>query len=220
MPSSVITTVADAAGRTLAAMTSGIAALRSADKPLHPEGEMRAGTLVRTGAVELTGASWLDDLGQDDVLVRVSHAIGLPGPVPDIEGLALRIPSAGDDDRYGDVLLATTGWNPLMRHVLVPAWSREQTFTTLLPYRTLTGPVVLGARPLGPDDFELSWARLGKDWQAFGALHLAERLPEQTEVSFDPVLHVPDGLEQYPWVERLRERSYATARRARREPMA
>ncbi|HWJ67540.1 MAG TPA: hypothetical protein VNT31_12755 [Nocardioides sp.] len=213
MPNPVITTAADLAGRALSAATSGIAALRHADKPLHPEGQSWAGRLVRGGSDEPIGVPWLDEPGEDEVLVRTSRAIGLPGPLPDIAGLAIRLhlQPAG----YGDLLLASTGWDPVTRHVLVPAWRHHQPLTTLLPYRSPVGPVVIGARPVDVRGHELAWAPVGKGWRHLGVLTTELPLPDEAEASFDPVLNQLPGLEQYPWVEHLREYSYATARRLR-----
>ena len=114
MGNSVLTTAADLAGRALAAATSGISALRPADKPLHPEGQTWAGRLTRAGSEEPTGVAWLDEPGEDEVLVRTSRAIGLPGPLPDIAGLAVRVRT--DASRHGDLLLASTGWAPVARN--------------------------------------------------------------------------------------------------------
>lgn len=213
MPNPVITTAADWAGRALSAATSGIASLRSADKPLHPEGQTWAGRLVRVGSDEGTGVPWLDQPGEDEVLVRTSRAIGLPGRLPDVSGLALRLRKG--QTRYGDVLLASTGWNPVARHLLVPALRHHQPLTTLLPYRSPVGPIVIGARPVDVRGYELSWALVGRAWHPLGQLVLEQPLPTDADTSFDPILNKLPGLDQYPWVEHLREYSYATARRRR-----
>ncbi|TWG97427.1 hypothetical protein L615_003500000450 [Nocardioides sp. J9] len=218
MPHPVITTAADLAGRALSAATSGIAALRPAEKPLHPEGRTWAGLISRTGSPEPVGVPWIDTAGEDEVLVRTSRAIGLPGPVPDILGLAVRLPLG--NDRYADLLLANTGWSPVARHLLVPAFRKGQPLTTLLPYRTEAGPVVLGARGTEEHRYELSWAPVGGAWRHLGVLTLQLPLPDDAEASFDPIVNTMPGLEQYPWVEQLRERSYATARRLRGERTA
>lgn len=215
MPTSVITSAADVAGRALSAVIDAIARLRPADKPLHPEGVTYAGRLVRPGGTEPVGVPWFDVPGEDEVLVRTSHAIGLPGRIPDIDGLAIRVPT--DPPGYADVLLASTGWDRLTRHLLVPAWQEHQPLTTLLPYRSPVGPVVIGARPVDVRGYELHWARVGQAWQPLGDLTLERTLHEEDETSFDPVLNVLPGLRQYAWVEHLRERSYATARRRRGE---
>ena len=199
-------------GGVLAAATGGLAALRRARKPLHPSGEVLAARVFRNGSAEPTGVAWLDEAGQDDAVVRLSRAIGLAGPLPDIHGLAVRVRLEGGD---GDVLFATTGRGPVSRFVLVPSRGpRSQPMTTLLPYRTESGPLVLSADPVGVEAFELSWARPSGEWQAFGCLRLSTRRVDE-EISFDPVVNQLPGLEQYPAVRRLREPAYATARHSR-----
>ncbi|GAA1502029.1 hypothetical protein [Nocardioides humi] len=214
MPNPVITTAADLAGRALSTITSGVAALRPSDKPLHPDGEMYAGRLIRPGSDSPIGVPWIDQNGEDEVTVRISRAIGLPGPLPDVQGLALRLRKG--QTRYGDLLLASTGWDPLTRHLLMPAWNTHWPLTTLLPYRSPIGPLVIGARPVDVRGYELCWATVGREWHPLGELTLEMPLPEETEVSFDPVVNPLPGLQQYAWVERLREQSYAAARRLRR----
>jgi hypothetical protein len=86
--------------------------------------------------------------------------------------------------------------------------------TTLLPYRTESGPVVLSVEAVGVEAFELSWARPAGEWHVFGCLRLSTRVLDE-EVSFDPVVHQLPGLDQYPSVRRLREPAYATARGSR-----
>lgn len=215
MPIPVITTAADLTGQALATITRGVAALRSpSEKPLHPDGEMYAGRLVRAGSDTPIGVPWIDQPGEDEVAVRLSRAIGLPGRLPDVQGLALRLRKG--QTRYGDLLLATTGWDPLTRHLLLPAWSADSPLTTLLPYRSPVGPLVIGARPVDVRGYHLSWATVGRAWHPLGELTLEMPLPAEDEVSFDPVVNPLPGLRQYAWVERLREQSYATARRLRR----
>ncbi|HEU5037033.1 MAG TPA: hypothetical protein VFT70_08505 [Nocardioides sp.] len=199
-------------GGVLAAATGGLATLRRARKPLHPSGDLVAGRVFRRGSAQPTGVPWLDEEGQDDAVVRLSRAIGLPGRLPDIHGLAVRVHTG---DGYGDLLFATTGRGPLSRFVLVPSRGpRTQPMTTLLPYRSAGGPLVLSADPVGAEAFELSWARPAGDWQVFGCLRLSTRSLAE-EISFDPIVHQIDGLEQYPSVRRLREPAYATARHSR-----
>lgn len=202
------------AGGVLAGAIRGMAALRPADKPLHPSGAVVTGTLERRGASPRSGASWVDEVGRDEVVVRLSRAIGLPRVVPDIHGLAVRVLTAEGDD--GDLLFASTGWGRLGRFVLTfGAHPGARPLTTLLPYRTSSGPVLLGARALEPRTYELSWSRTAGEWHPFACLHLNEDEAPDQDISFDPVRHQLPGLEQYPWVVRLREPSYLTARRSR-----
>lgn len=206
---------AGAGGLVLAAVTR-LAAARPAAKPLHPRGAVVRGTLQRFGAAGATGVPWLDQPGSDEVLVRRSRALGLPDGVPDVLGLAVRVPTP--DGGHGDLLFATTGLGPVTRFTLLPArTSRPTAFTTLLPYRTPAGPVLLGAQPRGPNGFSLSWAAGAGVWHGFAELRLHEESVGEPDalVSFDPVTCPVPGLESYGWVRRLREPAYRTARRSR-----
>jgi hypothetical protein len=170
----------------------------------------------RFGDQGMTGAEWLDDAGQDRVLVRLSRAVGLPSPVPDIFGLALRAPAPGG--RYGDLLFATTGLGRLTRFTLTATTSPHgRPMTTLLPYRAPAGPVLLSAAFEG-NAFALAWALGTGAWHRFAELLLDDEPVGHGDrnLSFDPIRHPLPGLENYAWVERLREPSYLNARRSRR----
>jgi hypothetical protein len=190
-------------------------ALRPAAKPLHPRGSVRQATLHRHGARPPTGVPFLDESRTDEVLVRESRAAGLPRPLPDVRGLALRVPNP--DGSVGDVLFSSTGLGRLTRFVLLPTLSTYgRPMTTLLPYDTDAGPVHLGVRATGPDRLELLYAVGGGDWQQLGELELSEREGDQ-DVSFDAVRNTLPGLRQYAAVRRLREPAYAAARSSRGE---
>jgi hypothetical protein len=209
----VRTGLASAAGSVLAVATRTIASLRPAEKPLHPDGVVRVGRIDRRGSAVPSGVAWIDDPGQDDVVVRLSRAVGLPKPLPDIHGLALRIPTA---EGAGDLLLASTGWGRLGRFVLT--FGRRpgsRPLTSLLPYRTASGPVLLGARAVGSGSYELFWAPYDGDWLVFATLTVTDQPAKTRELSFDPVLNQLPGLEQYPTVVRLREPAYGRARASR-----
>ena len=209
-------TAASSGGQILRAVT-GLVAARPAAKPLHPDGSVVRGTLHRTGARRSSGAAWLDGTGDDEVLVRQSRAVGLPSPVPDIFGLALRVPTG--EGRYGDLLLASTGLGRLTRFTLTVARSPyRRPLTTLLPYRTPAGPVLLAAVFRDETTIDLSWAVGSGAWQPFAELRLRDEPAggADASVSFDPVRKTLPGLETYDWVHRLREPAYRTARRSRR----
>ncbi|KRE92200.1 hypothetical protein ASG76_17225 [Nocardioides sp. Soil774] len=203
-------------GQMLGVATRTIAA-RPATKPLHPRGSVVQGTLHRVGTQGLTGAGWLDHAGEDLVLVRQSRAIGLPPPVPDIHGLAIRVPTEGG--QHGDLLFASTGLGRLTRFTLTAARSPyRRSMTTLLPYRAPVGAVLLSAVFRDESRVELAWATPSGGWHTFADLSLPTGPSDHADmpVSFDPVRNVLPGLEPYDWVRRLREPSYATARQSRR----
>jgi hypothetical protein len=204
-------------GEVLRAATRTVAALRPADKPLHPDGSVLQTRLDRAGSDERSGVDWLDRPGRDDVLVRLSRAVGLPAPAPDIFGLALRVRLP--EDRHGDVLFASTGLGRLTRFTLTAGRTPQaRPLSTLLPYRTPTGPVLLSAVHRDESTIVLSWARGTGPWHAFGQLALGDEPTEAPDasVSFDPLLNTVPGLDNYGWVKRLREPSYVSARRSRR----
>lgn len=205
-------------GALLATATRAVAAVRPAAKPLHPEGRLREACLYRRGLDPPIGVPWLDEAGIDEVLVRVSRAVGLPSRVPDVHGLAIKVPTT--DGGSGDILLATTGWGRLTRYLLTASrdtWGRPM--TTLLPYRTAAGPVLLGARAVGLETIELVCAvGAGGEWRHFADLRLSASRVDDPAVSFDPVLNQVPGLDQYPWVQRLREPAYDEARSDRGQP--
>ncbi len=204
-----------AGGQVLRAAT-GLIATRPAAKPLHPRGSVVRGTLYRFGAEPRTGAKWLDQAGEDQVLVRQSRAVGLPAPLPDFFGLAIRVPVEGG--RHGDLLLASTGRGRLTRFTLTPARSPYgRPLTTLLPYRTRAGAVLLSAVFRDETAVALAWAVRSGPWHTFAELVLHEDPVEEGDgpMSFDPVRSTLPGLETYEWVRRLREPAYLTARRSR-----
>ncbi|HEX7166352.1 MAG TPA: hypothetical protein VF230_05155 [Acidimicrobiales bacterium] len=88
--------------------------------------------------------------GRHRAVVRLSRGAGTPEPMPDILGVAVRILDAHGAGGHQDLLLASSGAPPVLRHALLPAIAFGTSFfSSLLPYRTGDGRVVvLGARPL------------------------------------------------------------------------
>lgn len=207
-----------AGGAALGVVFSVVSRIRPAAKPLHPRGRLVSATVRRTGLHPPVGVAWLDEPGRDDVLARVSRAVGLPPPVPDIGGLAVRVLETSG--READLLFATTGLGALSRYVL--RFSRSphtRPHSTLFPYRTPTGAVVLAAVPWADGaGYDLLCATAAGPWRRFGQIELGQTpavAPPDPLVSFDPVRNTLPGLEPLAWVRRLREPAYASARRAR-----
>jgi hypothetical protein len=159
---------------------------------------------------------WLDDAGADEGLVRMSRAMGLPDPWPDVLGLALHF-----DDATGkhDLLLATTGLAPVARQLLVPrVRPLAASYSSLFPYVTPRGRALIAASPSGQvGTFTLLVAGLVGDWQPFGTLRLSAdpAMSEDESVDFDPVCNPLPGMRLAPALAALREPAYAAARRTR-----
>jgi hypothetical protein len=135
-------------------------------RPVHPAGLSLTGSLARhgagPGANERAGVAWLDEPGESRVEARLSRGLGLPAWLPDIVGLALRVPAcevapqdaseartAARAQPASDILLASTGWSRPGRFlVLLRRRVDQATLGTLMPYRTPSGPVLLAARPI------------------------------------------------------------------------
>ncbi|MCW2824382.1 MAG: hypothetical protein JWQ91_1299 [Aeromicrobium sp.] len=209
--------LADAGGRGLSVAFSVVGRLRPAAKPLHPRGTLYGAVVERRGLPEPVGVPWIDEAGTTSALVRLSRATGLPPALPDIHGMALRIPT--DGARHADILLATTGLGRLTRFVLFPAGRADhQAYSTLIPYSTRVGPLNLAALPVDgePRTFDLTCAQGRGPWTPFARMTLEES-PSTDSPSFDPVLNRLPGLDYYDWATRLRERAYRGARRSREQ---
>jgi hypothetical protein len=205
------TTLSRTAGAALAAGTDALGTVLHRTKPLHPEGRLQHATLTRLGTARAVGSPLLDEAGELPALVRLSRGVGLPGLLPDIPGLALRV----DLDGWPvDILLASTGLGPVSRYVLVPRRSTlSGALTTLLPYRSERGPLVIGALPESDRSYRLVWSTGTSDWLVFARLDLGAQVEDDTRISFDPIVNLVPGLQQYPWVRTLREPAYWVARR-------
>lgn len=188
-------------------------------KPLHPHGVVLDATVHRRGSRRAWGAPWLDEPGTDPALVRFSRAVGLPRPLPDVLGLALRFATDGGTH---DLLLATTGLGRATRFVLVPRRRPDRApYTSLVPYRSARCLVLLAAvpgaaRPGGDRTFALHAAAPARPWEPFADLVVHGWPGEHDDpVAFDPVRHPLPGLAVPAAVAGLRGPAYAAARRGR-----
>jgi hypothetical protein len=216
---------ASGAGR-LVALPLGALARARRGKPMHPRGAVLDGVLEH-GGTPGWGVAWLDEPGTGPVLVRYSRGAGLPAPLPDLLGLAVRVP---DSERPIDLLLTTTGRGPLLRWVPLLRRDAAVPYTSIMGYRSDAGTLRLAALPefrSAPSEpeafaaavrdrslaFTLAAARGGQRWRPFGRLVLtAPREPLDPDVRFDAVRHPPPGLAADGPLARFRAPAYARAR--------
>jgi hypothetical protein len=155
---------------------------------------------------------------EHEALVRLSRGLGFRPPLPDVLGLAVRLPDVYGRGSHQDFLLASSGSGPLGRRMLRPTRrSPAELYSSLLPYDVAGRRVLVGARPIasGPTAvFELLVASSTGPWHPVGRLSFAERLDESVAraLRFDPWHSggniVPAGL-----ANRLRAPAYRGSRR-------
>jgi hypothetical protein len=217
-----------AAGRLVAAPLGAVARVRGG-KPMHPRGAVLDAVLERSGEPRW-GIPWLACPATDAAVVRLSRGAGLPAPLPDLLGLAVRLPFHVS---RVDLLLTSTGRGALTR--LVPVVRRDAAafYSSIMGYRSDAGTVRFAAVP--EDDeapsepapqaavvarsglrFTLVVARGLGPWHRFGRLTLTDPVaPLDPDVRFDAVAHPPPGLVPDGPMARFRAPAYARARAAR-----
>ena len=123
--------------------------LRGRKRSLHPNGQAyEAQFVVRDGAGR-TGSDLFDEPGTRDAIVRFSRGAGLPEPLPDILGIAIRVIDAHGPGAHQDFLLVTSADIPVAHHALLPGTSYfDRTFSSILVYSVGGQMRLVGAQPL------------------------------------------------------------------------
>ena len=219
------------AGRAVA-VPLGALARRRRGKPMHPRGVVLDAVLERTGGPAGWDVPFLAGHGEQAALVRLSRGGGLPTPLPDLLGLAVRVPAP---EGPVDLLLSTTGRGRLTRWVPVLRRDARAVYYSIMGYRSVAGPVFLAALPepgagsvtaepgpvaaaarAGRLAFTLAAARGPGRWQPFARLRLLAPVPEvDPDLRFDAVRNPPPGLVPDGPMARFRSPAYAAAQRAR-----
>jgi hypothetical protein len=205
-----------------AAVFAGLSAVRR-KRIFHPRG------VTFEGTVSFHDGNPLPFGGTERALVRLSRAAGFPQGVPDLFGLALKLPDVSQD-----LLLVTSGEDAVTRHLLIPTTGFfRRPYSTVLPYELEGQTIVFGARPdplLAPvsrqdmDDlgsyvatgrlrFDLTWGPAGTgDVDTFASLVIDR--PHEGDVVFNPFNSHP-ALKPAGGLNRLRRESYERSQRAR-----
>ncbi|MGV9410028.1 phosphodiesterase [Nocardia sp. NPDC003693] len=199
----------------------------------HPNGAPLAGMLhvVDPQFEKLIGTS------ERPAAVRISKGTGLPGGIPDVLGLAIRV--LDRDERPWDLVLATTGSGAATRLLPLPARGWESArYGSLMPYSFEDGPALwIGARPAAPQpdtadlsDFTAGVSDGGSGFELTAAPRsgpertLAHLVVSELEVGaaptyFDPVRNRPTGVDLLPRsLAAVREWAYTGSRSGRGRP--
>ncbi|CAA9216843.1 MAG: hypothetical protein AVDCRST_MAG50-277 [uncultured Acidimicrobiales bacterium] len=146
-PAGAATPLIEATAGAVSAVVFGMGSGLRRARVFHPTGVAFQATFVVSGGAH--GAPLLDVPARHPAVVRLSRGVGLPERFPDILGLAVRLVDAHGPGRHQDLLVATSGSAPLLRHLLVPARSFDHgRMSALLPYAIGQRRVIFGARPL------------------------------------------------------------------------
>jgi hypothetical protein len=176
-------------------------------------------------------------------LLRFSRGGGLPEPLPDALGVAVKLPDAHGRGADQDLLLTSSADRPLLRRLLFPARSFVRgAFSTALPYDLDGERVVLLLVPVRSDSgrsaggvanggalvelraaaadtlgFELRVAGTFGRSQPLATLSVDQPLPvEQTEaLRFNPWTTGP-GIRPAGWLNLVRDAAYRASQRGRR----
>lgn len=175
-------------------VATGTAVVRAAsrvrgERAIHGRGRAFTGRLSVPGGAG-TGAPLLDATGSYDVVVRVSRSAGLPLPLPDVLGLAVRVLDAHGPGQHQDLLLDATRPEPVLRRVPFPGRDHLGVLHgSLLPYDVAGNRLLLGARAVPgqgaaaldalPDDveWELLVASPHGPWRPWGTVRTTGELP-------------------------------------------
>jgi hypothetical protein len=144
---------AAAAGPALAVGFYALAALRR-KRALHPTGIGYQGWLrVPNERLPRPGVALFQPGATHPALLRFSRGAGLPEPLPDALGVAIKLPDAHGRGVDQDLLLTSSIDRPLLRRLLFPARSFVRgAFSTALPYDLGGERVVLLLVPVHTSD--------------------------------------------------------------------
>ena len=217
----------------IAALPIRLGAAARHNQLFHPDGVRAEGILERTAPPN-------EGLPMEscDILGRVSKAIGLRGALPDIAGLAWRIPPPPDLRSCSpwDVLLASTLGSSAGRLILKPvsSWSGV-TFSSLMPLRFNGGlwwvraRIVsdIGTPGLSLDtirdqidssgiEFDIEQAAVTGGFVPLAHLTLRHLDPSNDDIAFDPTMHSDPEVSLSPrWLSDFRRAAYRRSREGR-----
>ena len=217
-----------------AGLFGALSAIRR-NRVFHPVGDAFTGTLRLFPAEQTSFRLALLDGETHETLVRFSRGAGLPEPLPDVLGLAVKIRGLADGGEQ-DLLLASSGRSPGTRNLLVPARSFFRcTYTTVLPYRVNDEQVMFGAdaeeslrerggsfgdvqtaAATGALRFDLLAARLGGPWETVGTLAVEGKCEQSVarDLRFNPWRTTSELVPAGP-LNTLRKNAYRSSQRAR-----
>jgi hypothetical protein len=228
--------MAQVAGWSLGAVLGVVAGVRGG-KAVHPRGVVYdARLLVPGGGVAPPAAELLSRQGEHRAVVRFSRSVGLPRPIPDLLGLAIRVLDSYGPGEHQDFLLVSSADRPVLHYVFLPASDVQQRpYTSALPYQAGSELFLVGAlpdhrspRPDGNNEFErleraaytgqlrfqLAVAAPKGRFQPLAELRIGARLPHEADaLRFNP-WNTGGGIEPAGVLNGARDRAYKLSQAA------
>jgi hypothetical protein len=236
---------AAAAGPVVAAGFYALAALRNR-RSLHPMGIGYQGWLrVPNEWPARSGVPLFQAGARYPALLRFSRGAGLPEPLPDALGVAIKLPDAHGLGADQDLLLTSSTDRPLLRCLVLPARSfvrgafstalpydlgHERVVLLLLPMPIIAGPSAggVGHRPVGGAlaelravaanglELELRTAKSMGRSQPLATVTVGPPLPaDQTEGLRFNPWTTGPGIHPSGWLNLLRDAAYQASQRGR-----
>lgn len=193
------------------------------NRPIHSVGTVVPGRLV-IDTPGTTGSALFDASGETPLIARLSRSASWPVELPDIIGLAVRIPGGGHYGGEADLLFASTGTGWLTRYILQLRTSAGAgPLTTMFPLTGVEGNIVFRLDPEPHDHYRLSYSPNSGPWRGLGRISL-EPSGEPSQRSndpagsddptlrFRPVANPPIRLNVPAWLRAVRAPAYGAAR--------
>lgn len=179
-------TTPTAVGRATVARAVRVASLVRGERVIHARGTTTSGRLEVHG-VDVP-ARLLRTPASYAVVVRLSRSLGLPRPLPDVLGIAVRVLDAYGEGRHQDLLLDTGASPPLLRRLPLPRRTRSALHSSLLDYDAGGVRLLLGAREVAEGTWQLCLAQGQGAWRPWASLRIGPPLPapDGRRLRFDP----------------------------------
>lgn len=199
-------------------------------KVFHPRGVAFTATVVIDGGPDAPASPWLRTPGEFGAVARFSRGAGLPKPLPDLLGLAVRVLDAHGPGRPQDLLMITSIDAPVLHHLFVPAFDAQaRPYSSATPYRIGGTSWLMGATPrddsprgvggamedrlrsaaaTGDLALDLGAARVGGRFRRFGELRVGDPVPGGGDHLRFNLFNTGGGLEPVTWVNRIRRQTY------------
>lgn len=203
----------------------GAVAVLRRNRPIHSVGAVVSGRLTIESPARI-GSPVFDAAGDTPLVARLSRSASWPVELPDIMGLALRIPAGGSDGGPADLLFASTGTGKFTRYVLqLRSTVSNAALTTMLPLASPAGNIVFRLDPEQENHYRLCYSQSSQPWLPLGRVSLtplgeplqrsntADGL-DDAGLRFRPVAHPPAGLTVPRWIAAVRAPAYRFARAA------